>query len=102
MAVNVTQEEGFTLAWMAWTQPVALFFICIALMLVVFGVLQFVMPTYERKGFLPVPTTRGDRLFMSLLGSAYIHLIWLAFSDASLLMASGISIVYAAVMLRWG
>lgn len=100
--MNGSQGDGFTLAWMAWTQPVAIFFVCIALMLVVFGVLQFVMPTYERKGFLPVPTTRGDRLFMSLLGSAYIHLIWLAFSDANLLIASGISIAYAAVMLRWG
>lgn len=98
----MNEGSGFSLAWMAWTQPVAIFFIAIALMLVVFGVLQFVMPTYERRGFLPVPTTRGDRLFMSLLGSAYIHLIWLAFSDASLLFASGIAVVYAAVMLRWG
>lgn len=97
-------NEGlnFNFAWMAWTQPVAIFFTAIAVMLVVFGVLQFVMPTYERRGFLPVPTTRGDRLFMSLLGAAFIHLIWLAFSDASLLFASGISVVYAAVMLRWG
>ncbi len=97
-------ESGmsFNLAWMAWTQPVAIFFICIALMLVVFGVLQFVYPTHERRGFLPVPTTRGDRLFMSLLGSAYIHLIWLATMDGSLLIASGISVVYAIVMLRWG
>ena len=97
-------NEGlnFDLSWMAWTQPVAIFFIAIAATLVAFGVLQFVMPTYERRGFLPVPTTRGDRLFMSLLGSAYIHLIWLAFSDASLLYASVISVAYAAVMLRWG
>ena len=98
----MNEEVGFNLAWMAWTQPVAIFFASIAVMLLVFGVLQFVIPTYERKGFLPVPTTRGDRLFMSLLGAAYIHLIWLAFSDASLLIASGISIVYAVVMLRWG
>ncbi len=95
-------DAGFSLEWMAWTQPVAIFFISIVVMLVVFGVLQVVYPTHERRGFLPVPTTRGDRLFMSLLGSAYIHLIWLAFSDASLLMASGLSVVYAAVMLRWG
>jgi len=96
------QETGLSLAWMAWTQPVAIFFAAIALMLVVFGVLQVVMPTYERRGFLPVPTTRGDRLFMSLLGSAFIHIFWLGFSDASLLFASAISVVYAAVMLRYG
>ena len=90
------------LTWMAWTPPVAIFFIAIATMLVVFGVLQVVIPTYERRGFLPVPTTRGDRLFMSLLGSAFIHLIWLGFSDANLLFASLISIAYAAIMLRYG
>lgn len=95
-------DSGFSLEWMAWTQPVAIFFASIALMLVVFGILQFVYPTHERRGFLPVPTTRGDRLFMSLLGAAFIHLIWLAFSDGSLLIASGISVVYAAVMMRWG
>ena len=95
-------ESGFNLAWMAWTQPVAIFFAGIAIMLVVFGVLQVVYPTHERRGFLPVPTTRGDRLFMSLLGAAYIHLLWLALSDANLLIASGISVAYAAVMMRWG
>ncbi len=94
--------SDFSLEWMAWTQPVAIFFASIAIMLVVFGILQVVYPTHERRGFLPVPTTRGDRLFMSLLGAAYIHLIWLAFSDASLLIASGIAAVYAAVMMRWG
>lgn len=98
----MNQETGLSLAWMAWTQPVAIFFAAIAVMLVVFGVLQVVMPTYERRGFLPVPTTRGDRLFMSLLGSAFIHIFWLGFSDTSLLFASAISVVYAAVMLRYG
>ncbi len=98
----MNQDAGLTLAWMAWTQPVAIFFTAIVVMLVVFGVLQFVLPTYERRGFLPVPTTRGDRLFMSLLGSAFIHLFWLGFSDASLLFASAISVVYATVMLRYG
>jgi len=59
--------SDFSLEWMAWTQPVAIFFASIAIMLVVFGILQVVYPTHERRGFLPVPTTRGDRLFMSLL-----------------------------------
>lgn len=37
-------------------------------------------PTHERKGFLPIPTTRGDRLFIGLLTAAYINLAWLAIS----------------------
>lgn len=99
--MNVGQS-GFSLDWMAWTMPVAIFFIAIAVMLVVFGVLQFVWPTVERRGFLPVATTRGDRLFMGLLGAGYIHLGWLALSDASLLFASALAAVFMAVMLRWG
>jgi predicted small integral membrane protein len=30
-----------------------------------------------RVGILGIATTRGDRLFISLLGSAFIHLAWL-------------------------
>jgi len=95
-------EGGFSLDWMAWTLPVAIFFSAIAVMLLVFGVLQFVWPTIERRGFLPVATTRGDRLFMGLLGSAYIHLAWLAASDANLLFASALAAAFMVVMLRWG
>lgn len=89
--------------WMAWTFPTAVFFIAIAAMLITMAVLQVVFPTVERKGFLPMTTTRGDRLFMGLLGSAYIHLGWLAFIDeASLWWASALAAVYLAAMLRWG
>lgn len=100
--MEVGQDGGFSLDWMAWTMPVAIFFSAIAVMLVVFGVLQFVWPTLERRGFLPVATTRGDRLFMGLLGAAYIHLAWLALSDTNLLFASALAAVFMAVMLRWG
>lgn len=60
--------------WMAWTTPVAVFFICIALMLAGMTVWEIKSPTVMRKGFLPIATTRGDRLFMGLLGAAYINL----------------------------
>ncbi len=36
-----------------------------------------------RRGVLGIVTTRGDRLFISLLSAAYVHLIWLAFSAAA-------------------
>ncbi|MDH4050826.1 MAG: DUF2160 domain-containing protein [Rubrivivax sp.] len=60
--------------WMAWTLPVAVFFICIALMLVGMTVWEIRSPTRLRKGFLPIATTRGDRLFIGLLSAAYINL----------------------------
>ncbi len=91
------------MAWMQWTLPTALFFAAIAVMLVVMGTLQIVWPTVERKGFLPMTTTRGDRLFIGLLVSAYIHLAWLGFTtDLSLWWASAISALWLAALLRWG
>ena len=59
---------------MVWTTPVAVFFICIALMLAGMTVWEIRSPTVMRKGFLPIATTRGDRLFIGLLGAAYINL----------------------------
>jgi predicted small integral membrane protein len=60
--------------WMAWTLPVAVFFSCIVLMLIGMTVWEIKSPTTMRKGFLPIATTRGDRLFIGLLGAAYINL----------------------------
>lgn len=94
---------SFTLEWMLWTTPTAIFFVAVALMLVVFGALEFVYPTVERRGLLPIPTTRGDRLFIGLLGSAFIHLGWLGTAGAGFLWgASVVSLIFVAVMLRYG
>jgi predicted small integral membrane protein len=60
--------------WMVWTTPVAVFFSCILLMLVGMTVWEIKSPTLLRKGFLPIATTRGDRLFIGLLTAAYINL----------------------------
>ena len=67
--------------WMAWTLPVAVFFCCIALMLVGMTVWEIKSPTVERKGWLPIVTTRGDRLFIGLLAAAYLNLGFVAVSE---------------------
>ena len=67
--------------WMAWTLPVAVFFICIALMLVGMTVWELRSPTVERKGFLPMATTRGDRLFIGLLAAACLNLAFVGLSE---------------------
>ena len=61
-------------AWMVWATPVAVFFCCIALMLIGMTVWEIKSPTLLRKGFLPIATTRGDRLFIGLLTAAYLNL----------------------------
>ena len=67
-------------SWMAWTLPVAVFFICIAAMLVAMTVWEIKSPTTVRRGFLPMETTRGDRLFIGLLGAAYLNLAYVGVS----------------------
>ena len=89
--------------WMAWSQVTVLFFIVIAVILIIMTIAEIKSPTVERKGFLPIiATTRGDRLFIGLLGSAYIHLIFLAVSDISIWIAFVISLVWLLAVLRWG
>ena len=65
------------LSWMVWTTPVAVFFCCVGSMLVGMTLWEIRSPTVMRKGFLPIATTRGDRLFIGLLAAGYINLILL-------------------------
>jgi len=67
--------------WMAWTTPVAVFFSCIALMLFGMTMWEIKSPTAMRRGFLPIATTRGDRLFIGLLSVAYINLAFVGISS---------------------
>jgi predicted small integral membrane protein len=67
--------------WMAWTAPVAVFFCSIVLMLVGMTAWEIRWPTVLRKGWLPMATTRGDRLFIGLLAAAYVNLAFVAVSE---------------------
>ena len=69
-----------TLSWMAWTLPTALFFLTILTLLIAMSVWEYFSPGGSpRVGLLRFETTRGDRLFISLVLSAVIHLLWIAF-----------------------
>ena len=67
--------------WMYWTTPVAVFFVCIVLMLVGMTVWEIKSPTTVRRGFIPMDTTRGDRLFIGLLAAAYINLAFVGLGE---------------------
>jgi predicted small integral membrane protein len=67
------------IAWMAWTLPSAIFFVLLASTLAVMTWLAIAYPEAERVGILRIPTTRGDRLFVSLIMAAVIHLLWIGF-----------------------
>jgi len=66
-----------SIAWMAWTPPTAIFFVLLAATLAVMTWLAVRYPEAEKVGILRIPTTRGDRLFISLIAAAVIHLVWI-------------------------
>jgi predicted small integral membrane protein len=57
---------------------------------------------HRARGFLKIPTTRGTRFFVGLLGTAYIHLAWLGLTDLNLWYAMPISAVWIFIVMRWG
>lgn len=86
---------------MAWTWQTATFFVVIALLLVGMMIWERFSPGgAPRRGVLRVVTTRGDRLFISLLSAAYIHLLWLALVPAPLWGATIVSVVFAVLVFR--
>jgi len=105
-----------SIAWMAWTLPTAIFFALLALTLVVMTWLAATYPEAERVGVLRIPTTRGDRLFVSLISAAIIHLLWIGFAGtdaiaslpigeegfeiSSLWLATAISLGFAVLIFR--
>ncbi len=90
------------LSWMAWTWPTASFFLFILLCLVVMAIWEWRSPGgAPRRGVLGLDTTRGDRLFITLLGSAFLSLAWLGVMGTPLWGALIISIVYGISVFRW-
>ena len=89
------------LAWMAWTWQTGLFFAGIACLLLIMTLLAIYRPETEHVGVLRIPTTRGDRLFISLLGSAFIFLAWLGIMGTPLWGGLVIAILYAIAVFRW-
>jgi predicted small integral membrane protein len=89
------------LTWMAWTWQTAVFFAAIALLLVAMSVWEWRSPGgAPRRGILGIHTTRGDRLFISLLATAYLHLVWLALMGPPLWGASLASLLLSVVVFR--
>ena len=93
---------GNAFSWMAWTIEIAVFFSCVVLMLIGMTLWQLRSPSVERKGFLPIPTTRGDRLFIGLLSAAYVNMAWAGLTDITQWVAAAIGFLVLLVMMRWG
>jgi predicted small integral membrane protein len=95
-------QAASALGWMAWTWQTALFFAVIGALLVAMAVWEWRSPGGgPRRGVLRLTTTRGDRLFISLLAAGYIHLLWLAAFGTPLWGASALALVVAALVFRF-
>ncbi len=103
------EEKGFSWTdplwpefWMAWT-PVTFALFC-----GIFGAMAIIATLeiakyrdgLERKGVFGLTTTLGDRLFITLLGTAYIFLAWLGLVGQPLWGALGISLAWG-VFVFW-
>ena len=92
----------FDLSWMAWTWQTATFFVIIFLLLCGMTAWELAVPGGgPRHGILGLDTTRGDRLFISLLGSAFLLLAWLGILGTPLWGGLALSIVFALAVFRW-
>ena len=82
--------------WMAWTPATLMVFVGIFSAMGLLTVLEIRRPGGdERRGILGLTTTRGDRLFITLLGSSYIFLAWLGFFGTPLWIPLGLAIAWA-------
>jgi predicted small integral membrane protein len=90
------------LSWMAWTGPTAAFFLFILSCLVGMGIWEKYSPGGNpRRGILKLDTTRGDRLFITLVGSAFIFMAWLWAFSTPLWGGLIISIVWGFFVFKW-
>ena len=87
-------------AWMAWTWQTALFFGFILVMLVILTELAVIRPETPRRGILGFPTTRGDRFFVSMVGSAYIFILWMRLGGGALWYPLGIAVLFGIAMFK--
>jgi predicted small integral membrane protein len=87
---------------MAWTLPTAIFFAALGLLLAVLVVWGLVAPSVPRKGFLPMRTTRGDRVFLGIIGGLFIQLGWIGLTEASQWGAVLLSLLLLLATCRWG
>jgi len=108
---NVAQQEdkGFSWTdplwpefWMAWTPATFALFCGIFGAIALIGGLEGFKyrDGLERRGILGLTTTMGDRLFISLLGTAYIFLAWLGLVGQPVWWPLAISIVWGIFCFR--
>ncbi|PCI06077.1 MAG: hypothetical protein COB78_01670 [Hyphomicrobiales bacterium] len=87
---------------MAWTRITIAFFMFLAFAISCMAMWERAVPGgAPRHGVFAINTTRGDRLFISLLGSAFICIGWLFFFGAPLWGALLIIVAWTVFVFRY-
>jgi predicted small integral membrane protein len=87
---------------MAWTTGTLVLVVCVFASLIGLAALAVVRPSTPRKGFLPMPTARGDRIYVGLLGTGLILVLLLALTGAPVVLGVALGAVWLAVVVIWG
>ena len=91
------------LEWMAWTSATLVFVVLVFGALAGLAVLAAVRPQRRpRRGFLPLETTLGDRIYVGLLGVGLIFICLIALTSLPLPVGLGLAVVWMAVVLSRG
>ena len=88
--------------WMAWNRVSIAFFLFIFASIAAMGIWEYYAPGGgPRHGVFGLDTTRGDRLFIALLGSAFIFLGWLGLYGDPLWGGLALSLTWTFFVFRW-
>jgi predicted small integral membrane protein len=88
--------------WMAWKGPTALFVTVVLVALVALTVFAVRHPPVPRKGFLPMPTSAGDRIYVGLLGTGGVLIALIALTTVPLGVGLAVAAVWMVVVVTWG
>ncbi len=89
--------------WMQWSLPSAIFFLALFFTLIGMSIWEGYRPCVRRKGFLPMVTTRGDRLFLGIISTIGICMLWIGLSKGVLMILPlVIAAVWFFVLAKWG
>ena len=89
--------------WMRWSWQSAVFFGSIFGAIIGLTVWDIFSPGVRSKGLLPMAMTRGDRLFLGIVLTLGVFLVWLAILGNQALWGAAVLASAANVALaRWG
>jgi predicted small integral membrane protein len=95
-------SQGGGLEWMAWTPGTFIFVVGVFAALLGLTVVAVVWPSTPRRGFLPMPTARGDRIYVGLLGSGLILVGLIAMTSLPIVVGLVVCALWMVAVVRWG